>query len=593
MSEEGGLPRRGFLGLVAVGTLAGCGLDTDSTVTPGLRVDGQPAEPLVRTPNGPREGATPEEIIRGFAHAGSTSGEGLEVSRSFLTDEQARAWIPDSTTVVYAGNDPQVTRLTQGKDAYRARVRVLATIDQVGRYSAAPPNLWENFDFVMTQVGGEWRIDDLEEGFGRLLQQEEVDAVFGDYFVHYPATGWNVLVVDRRWFPMDQLATRIARAQTGGIPEYLVDAVTSDTAVRLAVDAVPVRNGVAEVDLDGTSISSDTAVRERLAAQLVASLMQVPEVSEVAITISGKALDVGIDEPLTKKEQFGFTDRDQNSSPTVLGRQGTKVVSVGDRLSSVTAAALRRASSSFAAIPRSSQMIGLSPDGKELAVVDRTHGKLARYRDDGSIVDVSPFAAMMSRPCYDFGGVLWVGGLGLGREDGRRLWAINATVDPEDLQESAPQYVSAPWLDERFVVAAVVSPEGSRIAVISEARRGTGSTLDVAGIARRSNGLPTKTSPEAVRIAADLVEMVDAVWVGESTLAVIGRRDKQAEVQPYLVQVGGQSIPMASRPGTSFVTTTGDHKDVVLTSPGGRVFQRTGGRWQELKALSGVVTAGF
>lgn len=592
MSEAHGVPRRSVLGLVAVGALTGCGLDTDSTVTPGLRIDGQPTEPLVRTPNGPRDGAEPKEVIRGFVHAGSTSGEGLEVTRTYLTEEQARAWIPDSATVVYAGNDPQITRLPYGKDTYRARVKVLATIDQVGRYSAAPPNLWENFDFTMTQVGGEWRIDDLEEGFGRLLQQEEVEGVFGDYFVHYPAIGWNVLVVDRRWFPLDQLATRIARAQTGGVPEYLADAVTSDTGARLAVDAVPVRNGVAEVDIDSTSISGDTAVRERLAAQFVASLMQVPEVSEVAITLSGSPLDVGIDGPLTNKEQFGFTDRDQRGAPIVLGRRGSKVVSVGDRLASVTARTLRRSASRFAAIPTSSELVGQSPDGKELAAVDKEHRVLTRYRDDGSVVEVSPFAAMMSRPCYDFGGVLWVGGLGLGREDGRRLWAINATVDPDDVREAAPESVAAPWLDERFVVAAVVSPEGSRIAVISEARRGTGSTLDIAGIARSSNGLPMKTSPEAFRVADDLVEMVDAVWVGESTLAVIGRRDKQLKVQPYLVQVGGRSIPMASRPDMAMVTTTGDHKDVVLTSAGGRVFQRSGGRWQELKALTGVITAG-
>lgn len=588
------MTRRGVLGLVAVGTLAGCGLDTDGTVTPGLRVDGPPAEPLLRTPNGPREGAGPQEIILGFMHAGSTSGEGLEVTRSFLTDEMARGWIPDSRTVVYTGGEPEVSRLTSREDAYEVRIRVLATIDSVGRYSVAPPNLWETFEFDMTQVEGEWRIDVLEEGFGRLLEEQEVNVIFGNraYFVHYPAIAWNALVVDRRWFPQDQLATRIARAQLGKVPDYLEDAVSSDTGARLAVDAVPVRNGVAQVDLDSESVSSDSTVRKRLAAQLVASLMQVPEVSEVAITLSGNQLDVGVEAPLRTREQFGFTDRTQTSSPTVVARRGTTVVPVDDRLTSVSAKAIRRATSKFAEIPESTRMLGLSPDGKEIAGIGRTRREVRRYRDDGTVVTVPPFAAAMTRPCYDYGGVLWVGGLGLGREDGRRLWAINATVDPEDVTEAAPEHVPAPWLDERFIIAAVVSPEGSRIAVISEARRGTGSTLEVSGVARRANGLPTKTSPDAFRIASDLVEMLDCVWVGESTLAVIGRHDKQTQMQPYLVDVGGEVSAMTERPGMVTVTTTGDHKDVVLTSEGRRVFQRSGGRWQELKPLTGVVTAG-
>lgn len=587
------LSRRSVLGLVAVGTLAGCGLSTDSTVSPGLKVDGPPAEPLMRTPNGPRRGAEPEDIIRGFVHAGSTSGEGLEVTRSFLTEDQSRGWIPDSQTVVYAGTDPKITPVKGQRDSYRVRVRVLATIDAVGRYTVAPPNLFETFDFHMTKVQGQWRIDRLEEGFGRLLQQDEVDVVFGDYFVHYPAIGWNALVVDRRWFPQDQLATRIARAQLGNVPEYLADAVSSDTKARLAVDAVPVRNGVAQVDLDVEAVSGDATVRKRLAAQLVASLMQVPEVSEVSITLSGNALDAGVDEPLTTQEQFGFTDRTQTSTPTVLARRGTEVITVEDQLSSVTARAIRRARSRFAAIPESSLLVGLRPDGKELAVLDEEHRELSRYRDDGGVVTLPPFAAAMSRPCYDYGGVLWVGGLGLGREEGRRLWAINATVDPGDASDAGPEHVPAPWLEQRFVVAAVVSPEGSRIAVISEARRGTGSVLEVAGVARRANGLPTKTSPEAFRVAADLVEMVDAVWVGESTLAVIGRQDDEKDMQPYLVHVGGRVQSMTERPGMTMVTTTGDHKDVVLTSDKGRVFERSGGRWQELKPLTGVIVAGL
>nr|WP_281366134.1 GerMN domain-containing protein [Janibacter cremeus] len=400
------------------------------------------------------------------------------------------------------------------------------------------------------------------------------------------------MVVDQRWVTQDQMATRLTRAQLGSIPSYLREAVSSDIGARLAVDAVPVRSGVAIVDLESESVADDATARKRLAAQLVATLMSLPGVTEVAITLSGAPLDLGVTAPLTSPEQLGFVDRTQTNEPTVLVRRGQKVVPADVRLTSVSAADVRQEESPFPPLEPQWRLLALRPDGKEMAAVDAGREHLHRVLDDGDYVHVGPFAAAMTRPCYDYGGVLWVGGSGLGREEGHRLWAINSTVDPTNQAESAPQHVPAQWLGARFVQAAVVSPEGSRIAVISEDEPGTGSILEVSGIARRANGLPTTTSPQGFRIGAELVEMLDAVWVGQSTLAVIGRRDKQKDMQPYLVEVGGPVRAMTERKGAVAITTTGDDQDVVIRTKKDRMFQRAGGRWQELKAIDGVVTAG-
>ncbi|MEN3123561.1 GerMN domain-containing protein [Janibacter sp. LM] len=593
MSRPGEVTRRTALGAAAAGLLAGCGLGADSTVRPGLKVDGEPPAPLNRIPNRPETGASPQDIILGFLHAGATSGQRLDITRAYLTDTLARGWIPDSQTVIYVGGDPTVRRVRGQQDVYRVRVRVAATIDTEGRYEVAPPNLWETFDFTMTRVEGQWRIDQLEAGFGRLLQEQEVGFIFRDYPVHYPAIGWNTLVVDQRWFPQDQLATRLVRAQLGRVPDYLEDAVSTDNGARLVIDAVPVREGVAQVDLDAESVAEDTTTRTKLAAQLVATLMTLPAVTEVAITLSGNPLELGVDGPLTSPEQLGFVDRTRASAPIVLGRSGSKVLTIGDRLSSVSEQHVRAATSRFAPIPSSVSRLGLRLDAKELATVDGRGRDLVRLRDDRSRIEVPTFAADLTRPCYDYGGVLWVGGAGLGRESGNRLWAINATADPQDESASAPRRIPAPWLGRRYVRAAVVSPEGSRIAVVSEESPHTGSMLEVAGVVRRSNGLPTKLSAQTFRVAAELVEMIDAVWVEPTTLAVLGRRDKQAQLQPYLVHVGGKVEPMAERAGALRVMTTGDDTDVVLTTPGGRVFQRAGGRWVEQPLLDGVVSAGL
>lgn len=592
MTSPGGLSRRGLLGIAAAGALAGCGLGADSTVRPGLAVDGEPPAPLNRIPNRPEADASPEEIIIGFLHAGATSGERLDVTRSYLTDAMARGWLPDSSTVIYTDREPTIRPVPGSPGAYRTKVHVAATIDTEGRYTVAPYNLWQIFDFQMTQVDGQWRIDTLDEGFGRLLQEQEVGYVFRDFPVHYPAIGWNTLVADQRWFPVDQLATRLVRAQLGRVPDYLEDAVSTDEGARLVVDAVPVRDGVARVDLDSQSVSDSVAVRRQLAAQLVATLMSVPQVTEVGITLSGNPLELGIDGALTSPEQLGFVDRTRTSAPVVLARRGTKVVRVGDRLSSVSARHMQVATSKFEPIPKRSRLLGLRLDGRELAVVDLTLRELRRLRDDGTHVDVPTFAAGLTRPCYDYFGVLWIGGSGLGREARYRVWAINATADPDDSDASAPKGVPTAWLGDDYIRAAVVSPEGSRIAVISEEIPGAGSVLEIAGIVRRSNGLPLKTSAQPFRVGASLVEMRAAVWVGPSMLAVIGRRDKQATMQPYLVHVGGTVEPLPECPGATRITTTGDDRDIVLMTEGDRVFQRSGGRWQELTALTGVAAGG-
>lgn len=592
MTGAKGVSRRSALGLVAVGALAGCGLDTDSTIRSGLDVDAPVNDTVTRVPEGPRPGADPQETIMGFLRAGATSGPPLEKTKSFLTETCARAWIPDSQTVLYGSDAPKIAEVKGAEHTYRVSVGVVGRVDADGRYLDAPPNDGATFDFRLTKVDGEWRIDALQNGFGRLLDANAASWMYRQFFVHYPAIGWNALVADQRWVPQDQLATRIVRAQLGRVPDYLEDAVSTDASARLAVDAVPVRDGVAMVDLDHDTVSTDATVRKQFAAQLVATLMWLPGVSEVAITLSGTRMDLpGLDAPLTSAEQLGFVDRTQTSSPVVLARRGTKVAEVTARLATITAADMKKAKSTFAAVPKDWRLLACSPDVKEIAAVSGEGTELARWRDDGRVVLVPTFAADLTTPGYDYGGVLWVGGAGVGRESGHRLWAINAAIDPEDPAAAAPEHIEATWLGERHVQAAVVSPEGGRIAVISEEQPETGSVLEVAGVARRSNGLPTKTSPQAFRIGARLVEMTDAVWVGPATLAVIGRRDKEKELRPFLVGVGGDVRTLPERRGATTVTSTGGERDVVVGTAEGRMWQLAGGQWQELKALSGVIVA--
>lgn len=583
--------RRGVLTLGLTGALAGCGLRTDPTIRPGLDIDAPADEGLTYVPPGPQPGDGPEQVVRGFMRAGATTGEQLDVARSFLTPEAGQAWLPDSQTVVYGSSAPQVKPL--GKDRYQVSLRVVARIDADARYIVSPPYDGATFDFGLRREDGRWLIDRVQDGFGRVLHEVAVSRMYRSYSVHYPAIGWNALVGDLRWIPQDQQSTRITRAQLGAVPDYLKGAAQTDARARLTVDAVPVTDGVAQVDLAPDTVSTDSTVRKQLAAQLVTTLMQLPEVSEVAISIGGSPLDLpGVEPPLNAPSQLGFVDP-RPTEPKVLARVGQRLLPVDDgELASIAVSDLGERSSPFEPVREDWGRLALSPNAKEVAGISDEGTEIARWRDDGTVVPVPTFATEMTRPGYDYGGVLWVGGQGLGTQRGTSVWAINAAADVTDERASAPTGLATPWLEDRVVQALAISPEGSRLAAVSAPPQGGASVLEVTGIARSANGLPTAISRSPLQVAARLIEVRDLVWVGATTLAVIGREDKQRGVSPYLVDVGGALTPLEPRGGAVEVTTAGGARDIVLSDGKGRSWIRVGARWQLLSGVDSVVVAG-
>lgn len=580
--------RRSALALAAVGVLAGCGFEPDRTIRPGLDVDApqQGLGPNTYVPPGPQAGDGPVETILGFMRAGRTTGSQLDIARSFLTQEAGDAWLrSDAQTVVYeSGTSPRVVRVAG--DRWQATVRTVAVIDPQARYSVAPANDYRRFEFGMRQEEGRWVIAKLPEGFGRVLPRQGVNRMYRAYPVHYTSNGY--LVADLRWIPQDQETTRLTAVQLGSVPDHLVGAVSTDDEAELSVRAVPVVDGVAQVDLD--TASPEPAVRKQLAAQLVATLRKLGDVTEVDIRLGGSPLPLpDVETPLSAPEQLGFVNL-RTSETRVLARLGTRLVDVPPgTLSTVTGDELRRRSTPFAEVPRSWRRLGLSPDGKEVAGVGGDGVELTRWRDDGTQVAVRPFATEMTRPVYDVGSVLWVGGQGLGEQEGLRLWAINARADTADPQAAAPLGLRIGWLDGRLVRAIGISPEGSRIAVISAAPKG-GSVLEVAGIARGANGLPTGIATEPLRVAARFDDLRDLVWVGQTQLAVVGRLAGRRTLLPYLADVGGDITELTARAGGVEITTADSTRDIVLSDGRGRCWIKSGTSWRELTEVDQVIT---
>jgi hypothetical protein len=201
---------------------------------------------------------------------------------------------------------------------------------------------------------------------------------------------------------------------------------------------------------------------------------------------------------------------------------------------------------------------------------------------------VPAFGVGLTSPTYDRQDVLWVGGLSTGVA---HLWAINTSVDFADATKSRPQVIEAGWLSKRLVTSVRLSPDGQRIAVISTDRKGGDPQLDVAGVVRQPNGLPTSVG-EPLTLAPALTLMRDLVWTDDTTLAVLGRKASSQVVRPWFVPLGG---PLSAGPeiaGAQAITTVNGERGLVVVTDKDEVLIRAGNRWQSVGTGSAFLVAG-
>jgi hypothetical protein len=566
--------------LLALSTSACSGISMDSPVQPGLEVGAAQGEPVRVLFPGPAAGSSPVQIVEGFLRAGAASDQEYEVARSFMTPSPETTWRPDTSIMIFT-DDTAVTVNAVDGSTVRARARVVASIDGNGRYRDLPAGTVAEATFRLQQTGGEWRISSLQEGFGLWLSASDTARLYDPFRIHYISTSGRQLVPDIRWFPLGKgLATRLARAQLGDVPAYLQGAARSDIPVgtRLTVDAVPVDNGLATVDLTATKPGGDPIRRQNLWAQFVATLTQVPEVSRVALKVEGTNLELpGLSTAPSGLADLGFPAPAAGSPAPSLLRTGALLFRVDPaQLADQGGTDPSRTPAQPPAIPQGWVWLALSRNGQEVAAVGGDRAELARWRGSSQI-SVPFFGSGLTPPAYDSQNFLWVGGQANGRT---LLWTVNASADPADAESTRPMLVDARWLSGRVVVAQRIASDGQRVAVISTGPGGQDPHVDVAGVVRAANGRPEKLA-DPVRIASTLTLARDLVWVDQTTVAVLGRISPSSPVRVWTAEVGGRLLAaeVSDVPGARAVTTTNGERGLVVTTDDGEVLLRAGSSW--------------
>jgi hypothetical protein len=552
----------------------------DSPVRQGLEVGAAPVDPVKVLFPGPAAGSSPEQIVQGFLRAGAASDEEFEVARSFMTLSPETIWRPDTSIMVFT-DESAVSVTAADSNSVRARAKVVASIDANGRYNDLPSGTTAEAVFELQQAAGEWRISSLPEGFGLWLSASDLDRLYDPFRIHYISTSGRRLVPDVRWFSIGKgLATRLARAQLGDVPAYLQGAARSDVpnGTRLTVDAVPVDNGLATVDLTATKPGGDPVRRQNLWAQFVATLTQVPDVRRVALKVEGSDLDLpGLDAAPARLSDLGFPQSSSTSAKPVI-RSGAQVLSVEpSQLGDQREQEPTRQPAGLGPVPAGWVWLALSGRGDEVAAVGGDRAELSRWGRTGQI-RVPYFGSGLTRPTYDGHSMLWVGGVSDGAA---RVWAVNTGADAGNAQAAAPVPVSVEWLRGRRVVALRVAPDGQRVAVVTTALSGGADPrINVAGVIRGSNGAPERLA-EPIRVAPTLTLVRDLVWADETTLAVLGRTTPSSAVRVWTAGVGGRlrAAEVSDVPNAQFITTMNGERGLVVTTDAGRILLRAGSSW--------------
>ncbi|WP_296667566.1 LpqB family beta-propeller domain-containing protein [Demequina sp.] len=555
--------------LVAV-TLAACAsIPTSGPVNEGLgEVEGP--EPFVPFAEGPRPDDGVTAIVSGFIRATAAGfASDFSVAREYLTPEASAEWDPLAEITVFDSG-----ALTPDYDEAAGRVSyavpVAAWIDDAGRLVEAEADTQTQLEFRVEQnAASQWRIASLDDG--SLLAEATFNRTFLPVSLVFAALDGVTAVPELRWLPQNNVATWAARELVAGPSPWLSNAVLTGfpAGSALAVDSVVVTDGVAQVQL--ASLSNATADERLLAEQqLSLTLKALPGIREVSVTTAGVPLvsepaDTLVREPVPENLAAAF---------------------VGGRLGMWDGGELWTVPDRTGVLPDGANSLALASDDERTAfrvgegrivVSDALRGGVDALvafdanAAQGGVMDTQTVLSGGSLLPPSFDRYSWV-------------WTAEASA-PEVLIAVSPGAdavrLDARWLAGRSVLSAVPSRDGARVMVVS--RAGGQTVVEIAEVVRGEDGAPLSVG-EPLRVGANVGTVVDAIWVDDLSVALLGRSIGEDTTPLWVVAVGGRTVQDAAVPDAVSIAARHGDRSITLVSSDGSVRERAGAGWSLIAA---------
>ncbi len=503
------------LGLVAVlGTAACAQIPTSSEVRQGQYIGGGLSnEDLYYSPNPPSQGASQEEIIRGFLNAGTGPQDDYAVARQYLSRDFAKKWKPNEETLVQQGK-PGISFLAENRS--QVVVQLQSKVDANGVYTIASPDEERNLYITLVEEAGEWRIDDAPNL--TVLIRPVFDVIFQSYSLYFFDKQLKHLVPDLRWFPSRaSTSTRMITELLVGPSEWLQDAVVTaiPAGTKLSLAAVTVANGIASVDLNAKTLSLSATAKTYLKAQISATLRQLPNVTSVQILVE-RSPQVIADLTLEANPSAGV-------SPVVIGLNGFT------HLSGANPASFAKVPSLLANYVATD--FALSADESRLALKAANGVYETSLTDFGKEPVLVDARTKLIRPVFDRQNYLWSTGVAAG--------SYIRIVSPQgEVSELA-----AGWLSLANRVEISISIEGSRLAALVATP--SGNQVLVSSIVRDENGKPIRLG-NPIRIGTTIQNPQSIAWSGETQVLVLALNPETTAGGVYKSVIGADTVLIAN-----------------------------------------------
>ena len=500
------------------------------------------------SPSSPFDGASQSEILNGFIAAGTGPQNDYAVAREYLSESIRSTWNPNQEVLIQRSS-PEV--LISDQDTAELVVDVAATVDADGKYQVTPLGTVRVLEFSFVLENSQWRLSAVPDA--TVLIKPVFDVVFSGYSIFFLDRQKRFLVPELRWFPTTAATgTRLANALLGGASNWLKPAVVSaiPSGTRLSIDAVTIENGVALVDLTARALVASRSDRSLMKSQLQATLSQLTNVSQVAISIERAMQEI--------------VDTDNNAGDlgvralAIVGEEGLEVLASSQDL-------IFEAGKNFF---EQSELAEIALSGQSSLIATLTDSGVFRTRGDkpGADVDLIDSRAAIADIEFDRQEYLW----SMSRDFDSKIIVTSPSLEQTN--------VLAPWLNGQSVRAFGISPGGSKIALLVQ---GAGRTrVLVSAVVRNLSGTPIELA-EPIEVAGELSTPTSISWVDQITIATVNSANGSTSV--LLSTIGGTSRQLPALAGTKIIVAAGASSQLYLLTESGELFSYRGSAWTPLR----------